>query len=104
YALLPDTVAVGGTPVNVCTKMEAIFYGRKLASIGGGEQTTFTAYGNNSGFATLYYFAENDNDMSSDRTAHYWKFKPGTTTTVQVVNSYDISDVIAEYDFTQLIP
>ena len=101
YALIADTIGVGGTPFN-STNLRAIFYGRKLASIGSGEVTTFTRINNNGGNADLYYYAASQSDLINAE-AKYWKFKSGTTTTVQVVSSTDFNTVLAEYDFTQYI-
>ena len=102
YALLADSVGVGNTPFINCTDLRGIFYGRKLANIGANEKTTFTA--KNGGFqdATLYYYAESAADLI-DSNSHYWKFKPGSTTTVQEISPTNFNTVIREYDFTTLL-
>ncbi len=102
YALLADTVGVGNAPFNNCTDLRAIFYGRKLANIGASEQTTFTHYKGGSKDATLYYYAESAADLI-DANSHYWKFKPGSTTTVQEISPTNFNTVIREYDFTTLL-
>ena len=102
YALLADTVGVGGTPFKTCTDLRGIFYGRKLANIGANEKTTFTAKNGGSQNATLYYYAESQSDLI-DANSHYWKFKPGSTTTVQEISPTNFNTVIREYDFTTLL-
>ena len=103
YALLADTVGVGNTPFNSCTDFKELFYGRKHQSVlQEGNAITFTRCKGGSGDALLYYYAESQADLI-DEDSHYFRFKAGSTTTVQIVSSTDFNTVLGERDFTQLI-
>ncbi|MBP5092141.1 MAG: leucine-rich repeat protein [Bacilli bacterium] len=102
YAILPNSAKFDAMPFKTCKDLQAVFYGRKYADISSSETSKNLAkYSNGSLTAPLYYYTDSSADMTSSG-ALYWRYKPGSTTTVQVM-SYPSYSVSAEYDFSTFL-
>ena len=101
YAILPNTAKFDAMPFKTCNDLKAVFYGRKYGSIQPSETNKNLAkYNSGASTAPIYYYTDNSSDMSSSG-ALYWRYKPGTTTTVQIM-SYPDYTVSREIDFTTI--
>ncbi|MEE3432055.1 MAG: hypothetical protein VZR78_04890, partial [Candidatus Enteromonas sp.] len=102
YAIMPNSAKFNSMPFKNCTGLKAVFYGRKYADTLSESTKNLAKYSGGTEDAALYYYTESTSDMASQAGPLYWRYKPGSTTTVQVME-YPGYTVSAEYDFTTLL-